>query len=128
MSSLNQCTFVGNVGRDPELRQTTDGIPVCNFPLAVNSNTKEKETTWLKIISWRGLAEQVGKYVKKGSLVGVTGKLSVRKYTDKNNLERTAVEIIADDVRFFDRKEKESALPEPEVTPDLSEPAPAVAA
>ncbi len=106
MASFNQCVFIGRVGTDPEQHQSQEGTKVSRFRLAVDAG-KEKETMWLTIVSFKKLAEQVSSYVKKGALVLVNGKLTLRTYTDKQNLERTAVEILANDVIFLTPKAKE---------------------
>ncbi|SRR6266487_2210253 len=105
MSGFNQCIFVGRVGKDPELKQTNEGVSYCRFRLAVDSG--KEEPLWLSVVAWRTLATQVEKYVKKGSLVLVSGRLSVDTYTDKQNQKQTGVEIVALDVRFLDQKPKE---------------------
>jgi single-strand DNA-binding protein len=105
MAGFNQCVFVGRVGVDPQLNQTNESISYCRFRLAVDQG--KNKTLWLSVVAWRTLATQVEKYVKKGSLVLVSGKLSVDTYTDKQNQEKTGVEIVASDVRFVDKKVKE---------------------
>lgn len=110
MISFNQCVFVGNVGTVPELKKTKDDVSVCRFRLAVqdyaskSAEGEKKEPLWLTVNAWRSLAEQVSTYVKKGSLVLVSGRLAVHTYTDKTNVERTEVEVIASEVRFLDQK------------------------
>ena len=103
MASFNQVIFVGNVGRDPEERTVSGDVKVCNFSLAVDEG-KDKDPLWLTIVAWRKLAEQVKQYVKKGTPVLVSGRLSIRTYTDKTGVERTAVEVIASDIRFLGQK------------------------
>jgi len=78
---------------------------VSKFRLAID-NGKDKETMWLTIISFKKLAELVSSYVKKGALVLVSGRLSLRPYTDKQNVEKTAIEILANDVIFLSPKAK----------------------
>ena len=92
------------------------------FSLAADEG-KDKETLWLSAIAWRRLAEQVKRYVHTGDLVLVEGKLSVRSYTDHESRERTAVEVIASDIRFLQAKQAthetgnaHPAAPEPAVT------------
>jgi single-strand DNA-binding protein len=104
MSSFNYCVFVGRVGVDPQLRETNEGVSYCRFRLAVDQG--KEEPLWLSVVAWRTLATQVEKYVKKGSLVLVSGRLSVDTYTDKQNQKQTGVEIVALDVRFLDQKPK----------------------
>ncbi len=96
--------FVGRVGIDPELRETNEGASYCRFRLAVDQG--KEEPMWLSVVAWRNVATQVEKYVKKGSLVLVAGRLSVDTYTDKQNQKQTGVEIVALDVRFLDQKPK----------------------
>jgi single-strand DNA-binding protein len=112
---LNKIMLIGNLGRDPELQVTAEGTPVTKFSLAVNrryraqtGETKE-ETEWFNIVAWRNLAELTERYLHKGSKVYVEGRLSQRKYTDKDGVQRTAVEVIANDVRFLDSKESGSS-------------------
>ena len=104
MVSFNQVIFAGNVGRESELRKTEEGTSVARFSLAVDTfsgKDEDKAPMWLTVVCWRQLAEQVSKIVKKGSLVLVSGRLSVRSYTDKEQKERTAVEVIASTVQVL---------------------------
>jgi single-strand DNA-binding protein len=107
---LNKIMLIGNLGRDPELNVTQEGTPVTKFSLAVSRNTKtstgerEKETEWFNIIAWRQLAEICERYLHKGSKVYIEGRLQTRKYTDRNGVERTAVEVIANDMQMLDSK------------------------
>ncbi len=112
MSGFNQCVFVGRVGKDPELRKTDEGVSYCRFRLAVDQG--RDEPMWLSVVAWRTLATQVEKYVNKGSLVLVSGRLSVDTYTDKQNQKQTGVEIVALDVRFLDQKPKVGTEPQAE--------------
>jgi single-strand DNA-binding protein len=129
MKSFNHVVLVGNVGKEPVERTVTtekdEAVKVCQFSLAVDAG-KDKETLWLSVVAWRRLAEQVKTYVHTGDLVLVEGKLSVHSYTDNTSVERTAVEVIASDIRFLQAKQAthETALEHP--TP--SEPAVTAAA
>ena len=107
MASFNLVTFIGRVGTEPEQHTAQDGTQVSKFRLAIDAPSKEKETQWLTIVSFKKLAELVKSYVKKGALVLVSGRLSIRSYTDKQNMEKTAVEILANDVIFLTPKAKE---------------------
>jgi single-strand DNA-binding protein len=114
MISFNQCVFVGNVGKQPGLKKTPDGTPLCTFRLAVHEYAgkdeagKTKDTTmWLTVVAWRSLAEKVTTYVKKGSLVLVSDRLTLRTYSDKEDAERLSVEVIASDIRFLEPKPQE---------------------
>lgn len=110
MSSLNQCNFIGRLGRDPETRYLTNGDAVTNITLAVDESYKDKsgnkidKCEWVNITFYRKLAEIVGEYLIKGSLVYVSGKMQTRKFTDKNGIERYTTEIIANDMKMLSSK------------------------
>ena len=112
---LNKIMLIGNLGKDPELQVTSEGTPITKFSLAVNRYSKtsngerEKETEWFNIVAWRQLAEICEKYLHKGSKVYIEGRLTQRKYTDKNGIERTAVEVIANDMKMLDSKPSSSS-------------------
>lgn len=120
MSSLNQCNFIGRLGRDPETRYLTNGDAVTNITLAVDESYKDKsgnkidKCEWINVTFYRKLAEIVGEYLIKGSLVYVSGKMQTRKWTDKNGIERYKTEIIASDMKMLSSKQnannKESDL------------------
>src|SRR5205807_10040984 len=107
---LNKIMLIGNLGRDPELNVTSDGTPVTKFSLAVNRNTKtstgerKEETEWFNILAWRQLAEICERYLHKGSKVYIEGRLTQRKYTDRNGIERTAIDVIASDMEMLSPK------------------------
>ena len=117
-SMLNKTMLIGNLGKDPELNVTSDGTPVTKFSLAVNrrykgSNGEQKEETeWFNIVTWRSLAEICERYLHKGSKVYVEGRLTQRKYTDREGVQRTMVEVIANDMRMLDKKPAEEASTE----------------
>lgn len=123
MIAFNQCVFVGNVGQEPETRTTTEGVSVARFRLAVETDFRkdsDEPPMWLTVVAWRKLADQVEKVVKKGSLVLVSGRLSVRAYTDKAETKRTAVEVIAQSVQVLPSKTKLAGTAKAE-EPDLAE-------
>jgi single-strand DNA-binding protein len=103
---LNKIMLIGNLGKDPELTVTADGTPVTKFSLAVNRKlgSGEKETEWFNIVTWRQQAELCERYLHKGSKVYIEGRLQQRKYTDKQGIQRTAVEVIANDMQMLDSK------------------------
>ena len=111
MSSLNQCNFIGRLGRDPETRYLTNGDAVTNITLAVDESYKDKsgnkidKCEWINVTFYRKLAEIVGEYLIKGSLVYVSGKMQTRKFTDKNGIERYKTEIIASDMKMLSSKQ-----------------------
>src|SRR2546427_9833258 len=112
---LNKIMLIGNLGRDPELNVTSDGTPVTKFSLAVSRNyttksgERKEETEWFQIVAWRQLAELCERYLHKGSKVYVEGRLTQRKYTDREGVQRTSVEVHVNDVQFLDSKQAVSA-------------------
>lgn len=98
---INNVVIQGNVCADIEVKQTTNGISVARFNVAVNE--KEK-TNFLTVCAWRQTAEFVAKYFRKGSQIGVVGKLDQRTYTDKDGVKRNVVEIVAQNVHFCGAK------------------------
>src|SRR6266852_8820243 len=112
---MNKIMLIGNLGRDPEMNVTSDGTPFTRFSLAVNRRTKsssgerKEETDWFNVVAWRQLAETCNTYLQKGAKVYIEGRLTQRKYTDKNGVERIMVEVIASDVEFLSGKQQGSA-------------------
>lgn len=112
---MNKIMLIGNLGRDPELNYTQSGVAVAKFSLAVNrvskSSTGERqtETEWFNIIAFRQLAETCNNYLHKGSKVFIEGRLQQRKYTDRNNVERLAVEVVANDMEMLTPKSAQSS-------------------
>lgn len=108
---INKVTLIGNLGRDPEIRHLEGGTAVTKFSLATNENYRDKtgewktETEWHDIVAWRQLAERVAKDLKKGSLVYIEGKITHRKWQDKEGHDRYSTEIVANTIRSLERKE-----------------------
>jgi len=109
--SLNVITIQGRIVRDPETRRTGSGIQVGNFTLAVDRDFKgqdgNKETDFFDCVAWRGTAEVLSKYFRKGSMATVTGRMQSRKWTDKNGATRTAWEVQVDHLYFGEPKKSE---------------------
>lgn len=107
---MNKIMLIGNLGRDPEMSYTPSGVPFTKFSLAVNrvtksaANERQEETEWFNIVAWRQLAETCNQYLKKGQKVFIEGRLTQRKYTDKNGVERTAVDVIANEMEMLTPK------------------------
>ena len=106
---LNHITIMGRLVRDPELRRTGSGIAVASFTLAVDrdfgpKDGGEKETDFIDCVAWRNTGEFVSKYFTKGRMAVVSGRLQIRKYTDKDGNNRRAAEVVADNVYFGDSK------------------------
>ncbi len=102
---MNKVYLIGNLTRDPELAETTSGVAVCRFSIAVNrpyANAEGvKEADFFNITTWRGQAENCGKFLKKGSKVAVVASLQNRTYEDKDGVKRTITDIIASEVEFL---------------------------
>ncbi len=109
MSSLNKVFLLGNLTRDPELRQTANGTSVCNFSIAVNEGFGDKKkTSFFNIQSWQKTAEACAKYLAKGRPVLVEGRLQNRSY-EKDGQKRTVTEIVAENVQFLAASRPEPA-------------------
>lgn len=102
---MNKVFLIGNITRDPELSETAGGVKVCHFAVAVNrsytDSNGERQTDFFNCTVWRGLAENVAKYCKKGNKVAVSGSVQVRNYEDREGVKRTAVEVVVQDVEFL---------------------------
>lgn len=102
---MNKVYLIGNLTRDPELAETTSGIKVCRFAIAVNrtyaGSDGNRETDFFNITVWRTQAENCGKYLKKGSKVAIVGSLQNRSYEDKEGIKRNVTDIIASEVEFL---------------------------
>jgi single-strand DNA-binding protein len=118
MATLNQCLFIGRLGKDPtSLQVTKEGKTFLRFSLAVDQG-KGQEAMWLNVICWDKVAEAVDKYASKGISVFVQGRLQIQKYTDKSTqAERLSVEINATNVQILEKRSKEEVLPD-EVLPE----------
>lgn len=109
--SLNKATLIGNLGKDPELRYTSSGVPVATFSVATNEQWKDSDgnvqerTEWHNIVAWQKLAEICAEYLKKGSKVYIEGRIQTRSWDDKNTgQKRYITEIIASDMIMLDSK------------------------
>ena len=111
MATLNQCSFIGRLGKDPEeLKVTSEGKPYVQFSLAVDQ--AKDQTMWLQVTAWEKHAEAVEKYARKGTQVFVQGKLQINKFKDKQQIERTLVEISASNVQLLEKRQKGDDLPD----------------
>ena len=116
MASVNKCIFIGNLGRDPEMKYTASGEAICNFSIACTESWKDKQTgekkemtEWVRISFFGKLAEICGQYLKKGSQVYVEGSMRTRKWTDKDGQERYTTEIRGDVMRILGSKDSQSS-------------------
>jgi single-strand DNA-binding protein len=107
----NRIILVGHLGRDPEVRRLENGTAVGKFAMATSeyyrdaNNEIQTQTEWHDVVVWRNLAERAEKDLKKGAMVFVEGKLTHRKYTDKNGIERYTSEIVANTFRTMNNKD-----------------------
>ena len=105
---MNKVYLIGNLTRDPEVSETGSGLTLCRFSIAVNRNYSssdgERQTDFFNITVWRALAENCGKYLKKGSKVAVVGSLQNRSYEDKDGIKRNVTDIVANEVEFLSSK------------------------
>ena len=106
---MNKVFFIGNLTRDPELKQTPSGVSVCRFTIAVQrayvSQDNERQTDFFECTAWRGLGETIARYTKKGKKVAVGGSIQLRNYEDNQGIKRTAVDIIVEDIKFLSPKD-----------------------
>lgn len=107
MAGVNKAIIVGNLGRDPELRHTQGGSPVCQLSVATTraytnkNNDRIEETEWHRIVVWGKSAEHCNNYLSKGRQVYVEGRIQTRSYEDKEGVKRYSTEIVADSVQFL---------------------------
>lgn len=107
---MNKIILIGHLGRDPELQVTPDGTPVTKFSVAVNrysrssSGERKEETDWFNVSAWRQLAETCEKYLHKGSKVYIEGRFTPRKYTDRNGVQQTSLDITMTEMQMLDPK------------------------
>ena len=114
---LNKTILMGRLVRDPELNQTTSGISVCRFTVAVNrpyQKDKEQQADFINVTAWRGTAEFVSKYFNKGSIIIVEGKLQNNDYTDKEGVKHYSMQVMADGVNFGGGKSENSGTSQAE--------------
>ena len=111
MAGVNKVILLGNLGKDPEVRHLDNGVTVANFSLATTESYTNKQgdrvnqTEWHNIVLWRGLADVAEKYLKKGNSVYIEGKISTRKWEDKDGNSRYSIDIIADKMTMLGTKQ-----------------------
>ena len=102
---VNNCMFIGRLGRDPETRYTQSGKAVASFSLACSEKRGGEESTeWVNVVAWEKLAEIAGQYLTKGSLVFISGRMQTRKWQDKEGGTRYTTEIVAREMKMLDGK------------------------
>lgn len=110
---INNCTLVGRLVADPNLRYTSSGNPVATFTLAVNRNFTSadgnREADFINCVIWRKPAETLANYAKKGSLIGVTGRIQTRSYDNQQGQKVYVTEVIADNFQLLESKKADSS-------------------
>ena len=111
---MNKVFLIGNLTRDPELTETPSGVPVCHFAIAVSRNYSsqdgERQTDFFNCTAWRGMAETIARYTKKGKKVSVVGSIQMRNYEDNQGVKRTAVDVIIQDCEFLSPRDDEDSF------------------
>ncbi len=105
--NLNKVIIGGRLTADPELKQTSSGITVCTFSVAVNRRTSAEgaqQADFINVVAWRNQAEFVSRFFRKGSSICVIGSIQTRSWTDQNNQKRYATDVVADEINFVDSK------------------------
>ena len=109
MSGINKVILVGHLGKDPEVRQLEGGVSVASFPLATSETfnkdgKKVEQTEWHNIVLWRSLADVAAKFLQKGKLVYIEGKLRTRSFEDKEGIKKYTTEVVAENFTMLGRK------------------------
>ena len=121
--SLNKVMLIGNVGQDPELRYTPEGVPVVSFRMAMTETWRDRDgnlrehTEWHTIVAWRELAEVMQRIVRRGSRVYIEGRLRTREFEGRDGTRRRVVEIHADTMLLLDQRPRANDTGESERTP-----------
>ncbi|MEO8584342.1 MAG: single-stranded DNA-binding protein [Flavitalea sp.] len=110
MRGVNRVMLIGNLGRDPDIQHLEGNIAVAKFPLATTETFKDRagklisQTEWHTVVLWRGLAELAQKYLHKGSLVYIEGRLRTRSWEDKEGNKKFATEVVGDNLIMLDKR------------------------
>lgn len=109
---MNKVFLIGNLTRDPELTETSGGVKLCRFAIAVNRSYTgpdgDRKTDFFNCTAWRGLGETVSRYAHKGDKIAIVGSIELRTYDDNEGNKRTSVDIVASDVEFLTPKTSSS--------------------
>lgn len=110
---MNVVNLIGRLTKDIELRTLPSGSIVTDFTLAVNRRKKDDGADFIGCVAWGKLAELMNQYMKKGDRICVSGHLNQRKYTDKNGIDRTAINVIVEDFEFIEKlnRQKQENFP-----------------
>ena len=123
---MNKVFLIGNLTRDPELRETPSGVAMCRFAIAVSRPTVspdgERQTDFFECTAWRGLAETIARFTKKGNKVAVSGSVQIRNYEDNQGVKRTVVDVIVQDCEFLTPKSSGDSFDDVSESPRASAP------
>lgn len=122
---MNKVMLIGRLSREPELRHTTSGTPVCQINIAINrpvSQDKEPETDFINVVLWNKQAENVAKYVTKGGQVAVEGRIQTRSYENNEGKKTFVTEVIASNVEFLQTKKNDTSNTKEESTTEANDP------
>ena len=123
---MNKVFLIGNLTRDPEIRETPSGVPMCRFAIAVqrpySSQDGERQTDFFECTAWRGLAETIARFTKKGNKVAVVGSVQIRNYEDNQGVKRTVVDVIVQDCEFLTPKNSSDSFDDVSESPRASAP------
>ncbi len=123
---MNKVFLIGNLTRDPELRETPSGVAMCRFAIAVqrpySSQDGERQTDFFECTAWRGLGETIARFTKKGNKVAVSGSIQIRNYEDNQGARRTAVDVIVQDCEFLTPKSASDSFDDVSEAPRASAP------
>ena len=123
---MNKVFLIGNLTRDPELRETPSGVAMCRFAIAVqrpySSQDGERQTDFFECTAWRGLAETIARFTKKGNKVAVVGSVQIRNYEDNQGVKRTVVDVIVQDCEFLTPKNSSDSFDDVSESPRASAP------
>jgi single-strand DNA-binding protein len=119
LANLNKVMLIGNAGKDSELRYLANGTPQAKFSLAVNHNTRNKDTKewesqteWFNVVIWGDTAERISEHIRKGKSLYIDGRLQTRKWDDDKGQTHYMTEVIANTVQLLDKREGAEARPE----------------
>lgn len=122
--ALNKALLLGNVGKDPEVRTTEQGVKVAQFPLATSESYRDRDgnkvenTEWHNIVAWRGLAELCESYVRKGSALFIEGRIKSRSWEDQSGQKRYITEIVAENIQLLGKRGDGQQAPMPTPPPE----------
>lgn len=134
-NDLNQCNFIGRLGKDAEMRYLPDGKAVATISIAVGEQWKDQQgqkqerTEWVRVSAFGRLAEVMGEYLRKGSKVFISGKLKTRKWQGQDGQDRYTTEIVAKEMQMLDSRSDQAPVPQqgghqqPQQAPAAQQPA-----